>query len=130
MVNGKRCRAAEPIDYMDIHYYRKFRPRNIIASGFRRLWKRPLLRWIVLVGVPFLLFATFSNKGILQRMRLEEEKKLWQQKVQEAQAEQQRLQEHAKALENDKTPGGAIEKVARERYGMVRKGDTVYKLKK
>ena len=115
---------------MDIHYYRKFRPRKIIVSGFQRLWKRPVLRWLVLLGVPFLFFVMFSNKGVLQRMRLEEEKKLWQQKVQQVQAEQQQLREQSKALESDKSQGGAIEKVARERYGMVREGETVYKVKK
>lgn len=115
---------------MDIRYYRKFRPRKIVVSSFQHLWKRPVLRWVVLIGVPFLLYATFSTKGILQRIRLEEEKKLWQEKVEQAQVEQQRLQQQAKALENDTSPGGAIEKVARERYGMVRDGETVYKVKK
>lgn len=115
---------------MDIRYYRKFKPRKIVVSGFQRLWKRPVLRWVVLIGVPFLLYATFSGKGILQRMRLEEEKKLWQEKVQQAQTEHQRLQEEAKALETDTSPGGKIEKVARERYGMVREGETVYQVKK
>lgn len=127
---------------MDIQYYRKFLPasvhsrrqagkfRKIILSGFRRLWKRPVLRWVVLLGIPFLLFVTFSNKGILQRMRLEEEKKLWQEKVGQAQTEQQQLQQQSKALETDTSPGGAVEKVARERYGMVREGETVYKVKK
>lgn len=115
---------------MDIRYYRIFKPRKIVVSGFQRLWKRPVLRWVVLIGVPFLLYATFSGKGVLQRMRLEEEKKLWQEKVQQAQVEQQRLRQQAEALENDTSPGGAIEKVARERYGMVREGETVYKVRK
>jgi cell division protein FtsB len=115
---------------MDIRYYRKFTPRRIVTSGFRRLWKRPLLRWVVLIGVPFLVYATFSSKGILQRIRLEKEKTQWLEKIEQARVEQQRLQQQARALEHDTSPGGAIEKVARERYGMVREGETVYKLKK
>lgn len=102
----------------------------MIVSGFEKLWKRPVLRWVVLLGIPFLLFVTFSNKGILQRMKLEEEKKLWQQKVQQAQIEQQRLQQQSKALDMDTSQGGTVEKVAREKYGMVREGETVYKVRK
>jgi len=114
---------------MDIQYYRKFSSRRIVTSALQKLWKRPVMRWLVLLGIPFLIFATFSSKGILHRIRLEEEKKVWQQKVQEAEAERQRLEKEAKALETDTAPGGAVEKVARERYGMVRHGETVYKMK-
>ena len=115
---------------MDIQYYRNFSSRRIVTSALQQLWKRPVLRWLVLLGIPFLIFATFSSKGILQRMRLEEEKKIWQQKVQEAEAQRQQLEKQSKALETDTAPGGAVEKVARERYGMVRPGETVYKMKK
>ena len=66
------------------------------------------MRWFVLLGIPFVIFATFSTKGVLQRMRLENEKKLWQQKVREAEAEQQQLQQQSKALETDTAPGGAV----------------------
>ena len=89
-----------------------------------------MLRWLVLLGIPFLVFATFSSKGILHRMRLEEEKRVWEQKVREEEVERQRLEKQAKALETDTAPGGAVEKVARERYGMVREGETVYRVKK
>ncbi len=115
---------------MDIQYYRKLKPPRLIQNLLRGFWKRPLLRWTVLLGIPLLLAATFSNKGILPRMRLEAEKKVWQQKVREAEQEQQRLEQLSKQLETDTTSGGAIEHVAREKYGMVREGETVYKLKR
>jgi|SRR5712692_6610460 len=115
---------------MDVQYYRKIKSPRLIRNAFQKFWKRPLLRWSVLLAVPFLFFATFSNKGILQRMKLEGEKKAWQQKVREAEQEQLRLQQLSKALDIDTTSGGTIEHVAREKYGMVREGETLYKVKK
>ena len=38
-----------------------------------------------------------------------------------------RLQEQIKALESDKK---TLEKTAREKYGMIREGETVYQMKK
>ena len=48
-------------------------------------------------------------------------------KIREADAETKALQAQSKALDGDKK---AIEKVARERYGMVRQGEKVYKVDK
>jgi cell division protein FtsB len=48
-------------------------------------------------------------------------------KVKAAEEETKRLQSYLKALEGDKK---TIEKVAREKYGMARPGETVYKVKK
>lgn len=115
---------------MDIQYYRKLKRPHLMQNVLKEFWRRPLLRWTVLLGIPLLLAATFSNKGILPRMRLEAEKKTWQQKVHEVEQEQRRLEQLSKDLETDTTSGGAIEHVAREKYGMVREGETVYKVKK
>ena len=81
----------------------------------------------LLVVIPIVSFVMFSNKGILKRMSLESEKQAMQEKVQQALHEQSQLQQESKALDNDKR---AIEKVAREKYGMIREGETVYKVKK
>ena len=81
---------------------------------------------IVIIGVLFLLlYVLFNSNGIVPRIRLEMEKKEMQQKIQDAESEQKKLKDQSKALEGDKK---AIEKVAREKYGMVRKGEKVYKV--
>lgn len=115
---------------MDIQYYRKIKPREAFGNIVKRIWRWPLLRWSIIVGLPFLLFVTFSTKGLLQRVRLESEKRLWQQKVQEAAVEQKRLQQLSKSLDAENASAGAVERIAREKYGMVKEGETVYKLKK
>ena len=49
------------------------------------------------------------------------------QKVAEAEAEGKRLRAEIKALDGDRK---AIEKVAREKHGMIHEGETVYKVKR
>ena len=82
---------------------------------------------IILVGgFVLLLYVFFNSNGILARLRLEHQKVEIQQKIRAAEDEQQKLREQSKALDGDKK---AIEKVAREKYGMVREGEKVYKVK-
>jgi cell division protein FtsB len=111
---------------MDDQYYRKTRPKDSISSRFKLLRnKRAMLA--ALIVVPVISFVTFSNKGILKRISLEQDKAAMQEKVRIASQEQARLQEQSKLLDKDPK---AIEKVAREKYGMIREGETVYKARK
>ena|SRR5436190_20031360 len=112
---------------MDDQFYRKSRPKFDILGWFAKQLKRRNTLIAVLVVVPALSFVTFSNRGILKRMNLQSEKLEMQEKVQQALDEQKQLQAQSKALDKDPK---AIEKVAREKYGMVREGETVYKVKK
>lgn len=112
---------------MDEQYYRRARPKHVVRERLKTIWKNKPLRLTLLVAVPFLFFITFSNKGVIQRLRLESEKRVMQQKIQQARQEQIQLQRQSKALDADPK---TIEKVAREKYGMVRDGETVYKAKK
>lgn len=85
-------------------------------------------RTVVLFLLTFIaLYIVFDNKGVLKRIRLEHEKTEWIQKVKTDSIETKRLMDSINALEGDKK---TIEKVARERYGMVREGETVYQVKK
>jgi cell division protein FtsB len=108
-------------------YYRKKQSKLTLGEWFKRFLREKKVRWTLIVAVPVFGFMTFSNKGILQRIHLMNQKHEMEVKVREAQEEQRRLQQQLKALESDKK---AIEKVAREKYGMVREGETVYKVKK
>lgn len=112
---------------MDSQFYRKVRKNLNVGVASKKLVSNKRLFASLLIAIPVCSFITFSNKGLLQRMTLETEKRSMQQKVQEAQREQQKLQQQSKALDADPR---AIEKVAREKYGMIRGGETVYKVKK
>ena len=112
---------------MDEQYSRKSRPKVNLLSWLRQQLKKRGILLTLLIGIPVFSFVMFSNKGILKRMSLESEKQEMEEKVKQALLEQRQLQEQSKALEKDPK---AIEKVAREKYGMIREGETVYKVKK
>jgi cell division protein FtsB len=110
---------------MDNQYYRKARPK--VTGWLTKTLKNRNVLLSLLVIVPATSFVTFSNKGILQRMSLESQKHQLQEKKSRAEEEQAKLRGQVKALDSDPR---AIEKVARERYGMIREGETVYRVKK
>ena len=111
---------------MEDLYLRKQRKKRWFSGRVNfRSNKKLLLGLLILL--PIFLYVLFDNKGIVQRIRLELQKREMEQKVQEAEAEGQRLRDEVKAIENDHD---AIEKVAREKHGMVRDGETVYRVQK
>jgi len=96
-----------------------------VRSLFSRVWSNKKLSAILAGAFVILLYVLFNNQGVLQRVRLEREKKEMLQKIGKAEQEQKQLQDQSKALDGDKK---AVEKVAREKYGMVREGEKVYRV--
>jgi cell division protein FtsB len=112
---------------MDDQYYRKAKSRPGVLAWLRKIANNKRIFLTLLISLPLLYLVTFSNKGILKRVSLENDKRVMEEKVRQAQTELQRLQDQSRALDRD---GKAIEKVAREKYGMIRDGETVYRVKK
>jgi len=108
---------------MESQYYRTLRKRFDLSRLLRN--KRILVA--TLIGFPLLLYVLFGSHGIVQRIRLERQKVEVEASVKAAEEENLRLQAETKALESDMK---ALEKVAREKYGMVREGETVYKVRR
>ena len=100
---------------------KKVEPRAFVAG----IWSNKKLSAILAAGLLLLGYVLFNNQGVLQRYRLERERRAMILKIQQAEKEQKQLQEQSKALEGDKK---AVEKVAREKYGMVREGEKVYRV--
>ena len=109
--------------FMDDLFYRKkprfFDPR----AALRRLLRNRRLLLVLVIGLPLILYLLFGSRGVVQRLRLQAQKSELQEKIHAQELEIQRLRAEIKALEADKR---AIEKVARERYQMVREGETLY----
>ncbi len=112
---------------MDDHYYRRPKPRGKFRTLLSKWMKNKRLLLTLLIAFPVAMFMLFSNRGILKKMSLESDKKDMQEKVRQAQIEHQKLLDQSKTLDTDDR---AIEKIAREKYGMIREGETVYKVKK
>jgi cell division protein FtsB len=112
---------------MEDQFYRNLQPERflkIIAKSAKKNKRRTII--LIFLFLLF-LYLLFDNKGIVTRLRLEVQHHEWIEKVKSDSIETKRLQEQIKALEGDKK---TIEKTAREKYGMVREGETVYQLKK
>ncbi len=108
-------------------FYRRNRTPRSLRGFFGRIAGSKRLLLLAFAGLLLMGFALFGNRGVLQRVRLEQRKAQMEAKIGEAQDENRRLQAQSKALDGDKK---AIEKVAREDFGMHRKGEAVYKVKK
>lgn len=83
------------------------------------------LTLVILFFISLLSFALFGNKGILQRMKLEDEKKELEQQLE---TEKKKAQELQKEIDELKTSDKKIEKLAREKYGMTREGEKIQKI--
>lgn len=81
----------------------------------------------LIAGTLFASYILFNNRGVIARIRLEHQRQVMIEKVKAAEEETKRLQSYLQALDGDRK---TIEKVAREKYGMAREGETVYKVKK
>jgi cell division protein FtsB len=113
---------------MDDQFYRKENPKwRKQESRLTKIWKNKPLRWFFIFGLIFVIIGLFSNKGILQRIRLEKEKQAWEEKIDSVEKEQERLKKELNALDHDRN---AVEKIAREKYDLAKEGETIYKLKK
>jgi cell division protein FtsB len=109
----------------DGDFYRKLDRRVDLRLALKRLLSNRRLVLGLALGVPLALFVLFGNRGVVQRVRLQAQKAELEQKIREAEAEARRLQQESRALDGDRK---TIEKVAREKYGMVREGETVYRV--
>ena len=112
---------------MDDLFYRKKRRRLDPGALLRKVLRNKRAMVSLIIGLPLVAYLLFGNRGIIARARLMQQKADLETRIHEAEAETKRLQAESKALDGDRK---AIEKVAREKYGMVRDGETVYKVSK
>jgi cell division protein FtsB len=112
---------------MDNLFYRKDKKKFGFPGILKKLVRNKRAMLGIVLGTPLVLFLLFGGHGIVQRVRLQEQKSELEAKIQQAETETKELQVQSRALDTDKK---AIEKVAREKYGMIRDGETVYRIRK
>lgn len=110
---------------MDTKFYRKIKKQVSPQNIFEKIKENKRFSVLLFGLFILLMFVLFNSNGVVQRFRLENQKKEFMEKIRLAEEEQKKLKDQSKALEGDKK---AIEKVAREKYGMVREGEKVYKV--
>ena len=112
---------------MEGQYLRRIQKPRWLRGITKKVFKTRQRALFVIVGTLLVSYVFFNNRGIIARIRLEHQRQVMIEKVKSAEDETKRLQAYLKALDGDKE---TIEKVAREKYGMARDGETVYKVKK
>lgn len=95
--------------------------KNIVKYIYQR--KRFFAYLLILLVI--LSYAVFGKKGILQRVELEMENRQLKEKLRNEEDKSLMLQ---KEIEELKTSDKKIEKVAREKYSMVKDGEEIYKI--
>ena len=95
----------------------RFRPKPLTT--------RRKITLAVIAAVPVLVIITFGNRGILKRVELELRRDQLSEQVQQQRAVGDSLRSEIQHL---KTDTAAVEKLARERYGMVRPGERIYRV--
>lgn len=70
----------------------------------------------------FVLFG--GEYSLVEMRRIREERAIEQQRLEQAEAELARLRARVDSLEND---SATIERIAREKWGMIRPGERVYR---
>lgn len=98
---------------------------GFFTNLFRYFNKRKKFLVLLILLLAVSAYAVFGKKGILQRVELEMEVKELQQKLKDEQDKTLMLQ---KEIEELKTSDKKVEKVAREKYGMVKDGEEIYKI--
>jgi cell division protein FtsB len=106
-------------------FYRKKGKSVALRAGLRKLVASRRLMLLLVIGAPIVLYVFLGPRGVVKRVQLQREKAVLEEQIRAAETEQRALQAQSKALEGDRA---AIEKVAREKYGMVKEGETVYRV--
>ncbi len=112
---------------MEDRFYRNLQPRRFLKQIGRAASRNKRRALLIAVGTLVFLYFFFDNKGILARIRLERERQALIEQVRADSVQIRALQAQINALQGDKK---TVEKIAREKYGMIREGETVYKIKK
>ena len=100
--------------------------RDGILKNIARFMKyNSRLVLVVIFFAGLLSLAVFGNKGILQRYRLESERKELEKQLDD---EYKKAEALRKEIEELRTSDEKMEKVAREKYGMTKDGETIQKI--
>jgi len=95
--------------------------KTIIRYTYHR--KKAFLFAVIMLSL--LSYAVFGKKGLLQRYELDIENRDLKEKLKNEQEKTLMLQNE---IEDLKTSDKKIEKVAREKYGMTKEGEDIYKI--
>ena len=80
---------------------------------------------VFLIGLSLVIIFVFGDHGLLKLYKIKNERKLIQNKIANLRAEREILKNEKNKIENDLN---YIEKIAREKYKMVKPGEKIFKV--
>ena len=80
---------------------------------------------VLLIGLSLVIIFVFGDHGLLKLYKIKNERKLIQNKITNLRAERETLKNEKNKIENDLN---YIEKIAREKYKMVKPGEKIFKV--
>ncbi len=110
---------------MKNYFYRSGKPSFLLKNILRSVKNNKRRTVLILIASVVFLYMMFDNKGLITRIQLEQQKRQWIEQLRADSLELKRLQEQIKILETNRD---TLERIARERYGMAREGETVYQI--
>ena len=97
------------------------RQKKYVAEAQKKLYRTILF----LVGLVLLVVFLFGDHGLYQLLKIKQQRKATQKRIVELQAEKAVLDEEKTRLETDMD---YLERLAREKYRMAKKGEKVFKV--
>ena len=107
---------------------RNFSKRNTKKSQSRSItiFQKQFFQGLVfLIGLSLVIVFVFGDHGLLKLYKIKNERKLIQIKIANLRAERETLKNEKNKIENDLN---YIEKIAREKYKMVKPGEKIFKV--
>lgn len=98
---------------------------SILKSVARFIKYNLKLVFAVLFFLGLISIALFGNKGLIQRIKLENESKNLEKLLE---AEVRKSSDLQKEIDELKSSDEKLEEIAREKYGMTKEGEKIYKI--
>jgi cell division protein FtsB len=105
---------------------KKTKPSAASSSTLRRRGRRAVQYLLVFVGCVLVLDALVGEKGLLEMLKKQQEYRAAEQGLADVRAENERLREEARRLQEDAT---AIEDLARRELGLIKPGEKLFIIK-
>jgi cell division protein FtsB len=98
---------------------------SILTVTARFIKYHKVLIGILVVFFVIAAYSVFSDKGLLTRMKMNREKERLSRMLEDEKKKQDSLKKEIELLN---TSDKKIEKIAREKYGMTKEGEIIYKI--
>jgi cell division protein FtsL len=98
---------------------------GILVKVLRFIKYNKFFTLLALVIISILIYAVLADKGLLTRFRFQNEKAKFEKQLIDERKKTDTLKKEVDSLNNSDEK---IERVAREKYGMTKEGEVIYKI--